>query len=137
MFEVRVVGFFYCAGIAVWMVGCSAKQEADRPANVTQGAAFVRGAKVGWWQHCRTGSESEKTQCTIWNAGGQVLYEGAFVPYDEGPNPTATDLEIPTDPKYPGPDRVCLRNGRILIPESEFDRLKRFFDWITGKRQAP
>ena len=126
-----------CTGLIMRVMGCAVNHESSRPPNVSGNAVLVRGAKVGWWQSCSIDNAERKVHCTIWNAGGHVLYEDVFVPYDEGPAPTASELQIPTDPKYPGPDRICLHNGRILIPQSEFSRLKRFFDWATGKRAAP
>jgi hypothetical protein len=41
--------------------------------------------------------------CAIWNEGGQVLYDGVFIPYDDGPLPTASELKIPEDPEVPWP----------------------------------
>jgi hypothetical protein len=52
---------------------------------------------------------------------------------DQGRLPDASELKIVASQKYPGPDRVCLEDGRILIPASQFERLRPFFDWITGK----
>jgi hypothetical protein len=35
-----------------------------------------------------------------------------------------------------GPDRIALRNGRILIPKAREAEMKRFLDRLTGKRQT-
>jgi hypothetical protein len=78
---------------------CRSAIERNQPANVPQGATFVRGAKVGWWQQCRMGSTRAIITCAIWNEGGQVLYD-VFIPYDDGPLPTprvehSARLEVP------------------------------------------
>ena len=39
--------------------------------------------------------------------------------------------------RHPGPDRIVLRNGRILLPSSRFPELKKFVDWLKGKTSSP
>jgi len=60
-----------------------------------------------------------------------------FFPYDGRAGPSAEQLSISTNPTFPGPDRVFLSNGRILLPRSRFDELKKFVDWLEGKATQP
>ena len=68
-----------------------------------------------------TGAESGyPAQSTIWNGGGTVLETGAFLQYDSGVPPTHEELKIDSAPTFPGPDRIVLSSGRILLPNSRF-----------------
>jgi hypothetical protein len=128
-----------------WLVGvlfllcaaCAQNPEANRPKDVASDAVFVRGAKIGWWQKCAASENGQPVQCTIWNGAGSVLETGAFLPYDGGAPPTTEELKIDSDPTFPGPDRIVLRNGRILLPSSRFPELKKFVDWLKGKTSSP
>jgi hypothetical protein len=121
----------------IFLHGCRSV-EPQRPSNVPKETVLVGAGKVGgWWQRCTVEPHSGATFCSIWNAGGLVLNEGIFVPYDQGPAVTADELQIPRVARLPGSDRVCLQNGRILVPRSQFDRMKRFLDWSTGKAATP
>jgi hypothetical protein len=60
-----------------------------------------------------------------------------FLPYDGGTQPTGEELKIATYPLFPGPDRIFLINGRVLLPRSRFDELKKFVDWLNGKVVKP
>ena len=89
----------------------------------------------GWWQHCAYDSERNVNSCNIWNRGGLILAEGEFVAYDRG-GPAKTDELLISDAES-GPDRVSLQNGRILIPKAREAEMRRFVDWLKGKRQTP
>ena len=116
---------------------CTYNQDVIRPKSVPANAVFVRGAKIGWWQQCAPSEHDQPAQCRIWNGGGAVLESEAFLPDDGGAPPTAEELKITSDPTFPGPDRIVLSNGRILLPSSRFDELKKFVDWLKGKRNSP
>ena len=117
--------------------GCSRKSSVVRPANVPSEATYVAGAKVGWWQQCEPATGGQPVHCRIWNGAGLNLVDEGFLPYDGGPPPKAEELKISSDPTFPGPDRICLSNGRVLLPQSRFDELKKFVDWLNGKRGQP
>jgi len=106
--------------------------ERSRPRNVPKGAAHV-GPAIGWWQYCVYDPERNMDTCRIWNRGGLILEEGEFVPYDGGSPAKAETLQI--SDVISGPDRIALRNGRILIPKSREVEMKHFLDSVTGKRQ--
>jgi hypothetical protein len=116
---------------------CTRKSEMVRPEGVSADAVFVRGGKVGWWQQCTLPTGGQAVHCRIWNGAGLVLEDEEFLPYDEGARPGAEELMISADPTFPGPDRIILKNGRVLLPRSRFNELKKFVDWLNGKRSAP
>lgn len=97
----------------IFLSGCQRVDSQTRPANVPQGALRVGGGKAGWWQQCVANPGDGAIRCSIWNGGGEVLHAEAFVPYDQDGPVSADGPQIPPDAKLPGPDRVCLRNGRI------------------------
>ena len=108
-----------------------------RPQGVPVEATFVKGAKTGWWQHCRPSPGNVGVHCQIWNGAGLVLVDEEFLPYDGGPAPLAEELKIPSDANFAGPDRFFLANKRVLLPRSRFDELKKFVDWLEGKASQP
>ena len=118
------------AGFALLLsVSCNHYEEPIRPKDVPADAAYVAGTKVGgWWQQCTIREPHQAPHCRIWNRGGLLLFDEEFLPYDLGPLPIATELQIPTYSWFPGPDRVVLSNKRILFPRSRFDELRRWLD---------
>lgn len=108
--------------------------EYHRPQNVPKDAVYVV-TSMGFWQHCRYDSGRQIDQCRIWNRSGLVLVEGDFVPYDGGLPATQDQLQI-VDAES-GPDRIALRNNRMLIPKSREAQMRRFLDWLNGKRATP
>ena len=131
----RVLGL---AGVLLLCFACDHKSAVVRPADVPQEATYVLGGKLGgWWQQCMSATD-QAVHCRIWNGAGLVLEDEEFMPYDGGTPPTTDELKISTDPAVPGgPDRIFLSNGRILLPQSRFDELKKFVDWLQGKSAQP
>jgi hypothetical protein len=127
----------YCAVTLLFSCACTRRPDVDRPEGVPVDAVFVRGAKVGWWQQCGPVKAGQAVHCRIWNGAGLILEDEEFLPYDGRSTATAEELKISPDPTFPGPDRIFLTNGRILLPRSRFDELKIFVDWLEGKRSAP
>ncbi len=105
-----------------------------RPANVPSDATLVDQPKGGLWQHCIFEPETNTDRCQIYNWRGGLLYDEAFLAYDGAGAVAQVDLKIPGYAALSGPDRVCLANGRILIPRSRYEEVKRHLDWATGKR---
>lgn len=131
---------FSRSGFAAALLLCSAcnhKSDVVRPDSVPADAIFVRGGKIGWWQQCKAGSSGQPVHCRIWGGAGGVLADEEFLPYDGGPPPTADELKIAADTTFPGPDRIILTNNRVLLPQSRFDELKKFVDWLKGKSDKP
>ncbi len=108
-----------------------------RPANVPSDAALVDQAKGGLWQHCIYDAGANADRCQIYNWRGGLLYDEVFLAYDGRGVVAQGDLKIPGYASLSGPDRICLANGRILIPKSRYDEVKRHLDWATGKRAQP
>jgi hypothetical protein len=104
------------------LFGCS---EPNRPPGVTPGAVRIDGAKTYYWQLCRTG-QGVQIHCTVWNGDATILKDETYLPLDEGPTPKEADLAIRPAKICSGPYQVCLTNGRVLLPESQFEQLKNF-----------
>ena len=115
---------------------CTRRPDAVRPDGVSVDAVFVSGAKHGWWQQCTPAKTGQAVHCRIWNGEGLILEDEDFLPYDGESTVAAEELKISPDSTFPGPDRILLTNGRILLPRSRFDELKIFVDWLAGKRSA-
>jgi hypothetical protein len=107
-----------------------------RPSNVPADSVYVVGPKVGWWQRCWYDPKEDVDYCQSFNQVGVVLLNEVFLPYDGGKAARQSELEILTDTDLTGPDYVCLKNGRILVPKSHFEQIKRFLDWSTGKSKT-
>jgi hypothetical protein len=117
---------------------CGRRSEAIRPAEVPVDATYVTGGKAGgWWQQCTVSKTTEAAHCRIWNGAGLILENEDFLPYDGGAPPAADDLKVSPDPTFPGPDRIFLTNGRVLLPSSRFNDLKKFVDWLNGNASQP
>ncbi len=62
--------------------GCGREPGPVRPDDVPPDAAFVGGGKIGgWWQDCNLAT-AQAAHCRIWNAGGLLLRDEEFLPYD-------------------------------------------------------
>jgi hypothetical protein len=137
MFRMKVANQSRVAVGAVALVmfqgGCA---KPVRPSNVAADAVAISGSKTVWWQQCVISDADASTHCRIWNAGGLVLYDETFLPYDERTPLTKGDLMIALEPTFPGPDRIWLTNGRVLLPQSRFKELQKFVDWLNGKRST-
>jgi hypothetical protein len=101
-----------------------------RPDSVSTNAVYVSGAKVGWWQECSIVASRSTVRCQIWNGAGFELVNDEFLPYDGGPTPRPEELTIASNVTFPGPDRIFLSNGRVLLPRSRFSELKGCIDWL-------
>ena len=110
---------------------CGPNPNPVRPRGVPIDAVLIMSTKIGWWQHCAIMAEGQGVQCRIWNGLGLILENEEFLPYDGKVTPRADELRISPDPTFPGPDRIFLTNGRVLLPKSRFERLKKFVDWLN------
>jgi hypothetical protein len=135
----RIIFRYFGVAVALLLCfACGRRSDVVRPAEVPSDATYVAGGKVGgWWQQCSAATGGQPVHCRIWNGAGLILVDEEFLPYDGGAPPAAEELMISADPTFPGPDRIILKNGRVLLPRSRFDELKKFVDWLNGKRSAP
>ena len=100
-------------------IACAHKPPDARPASVPPEATFVSGGKSGAsWQMCRLANAGDTIYCRIWNEAGSIVYDDQFVPLDGSAVPTIEQLQIDRQPLSPGPDRVVLKDGRVLVPKS-------------------
>lgn len=104
----------------VALLGCSSP---SRPPSVAADATWVETSKTGLWQQCEV-TDTQTIHCTVWNAGGVVLMDEPYLPLDGGPPPSAKDLRLK---KTGGGYEVRLTNGRILAPQSLFQRMKALY----------
>lgn len=120
------------------LFSCSSRDvPPTRPANVPASATYVPGGKVGgWWQYCAI-DDQHQTHCIVWNAVGLKLHDEVFLPYDQGVAVTEGEAEIASHWEFPGDDRVRLKNGRVLLPRSRFEEVKRFLDRLYGRTSTP
>jgi len=115
------------------LVGC----EPARPNNIPQDSVLVTGADEHWWERCSYDQKENLDHCQIFNAGGDVIWNEAFLPYDGGKAANETDLMIDSNARLKSWQFVCLKNGRILLPKSQFEKFKEFLDRRTGKSRTP
>jgi hypothetical protein len=66
-----------------------------------------------------------QNHCDIFNAGGELLYSGVFRRYEGTGVVPETELKIA---QGGGEQWVELENGEILIPESDYERIKKFLN---------
>ena len=119
----RTLSISASTAILLCGVGCS---EPKRPSGVPLAATRVEGAKTGYWQVCHVDQRVE-IHCTVWNDGGTVLKDETYLPLEEGPTPQERELQIRArEICRGGPYLVCLTNGRVLLPQSQFEQLKAF-----------
>jgi len=111
--------------------------ESRRPANVPADATLVDQAKGGVWKCCTFDPQKMVNRCEIYNWGGHILIDEEFIPYDGGGPVPAAELRIPKYSPLAERDTIYLQNGRILLPRSQFERLKKEVDWLKGKRLNP
>jgi hypothetical protein len=117
----------------LWLEGCMP----SRPSNVPADSVYIVGADVGWWQRCSYDPKEDVDYCQIYNLGGRVLFDEVFLPYDGGKAAKEDELKIVSRSNLTGPYYVCLENGRILIPKSDFENQKRFIDWRLSRHGDP
>lgn len=98
-----------------------------RPEDVSANAVFVKGSKAGWWQSCVKVGPGAIT-CRVVSISGQTLLNEEFLPYDGGPLPATADLVLDPDCRYSSAYRICLKNGRILLPRSMYRESKELLD---------
>jgi len=120
--SVSLIGafLFFCGSLT----GC----KPERPSGVPSDATWVPGPKTAWWQRCSYDKNRNVDNCQTFNAAGTVLEDEVYLPYDGGKPASPSELVIDPDARLAGPYIICLKNGRILLPQSGFASQKRFVD---------
>jgi hypothetical protein len=94
----------------------------SRPANVPKSATLVL---MGWshfWQECRFDSTQHQDTCRIYSGNGVILHDEVFLPLNGGGAIQEDQLRIaPGGNSY----SVHLLNGVVLIPQKNFDEIRR------------
>jgi hypothetical protein len=103
-----------------------------RPTNVpTDAIPIPYIAKSRLWAKCWT--ENTQTRCRIFNGAGKLLHDDVFVSYAQGTSVAASDLEIV--PERSGADYLWLKNGDILLPETNYSGHRQSMEQIIQKMQ--
>ena len=108
------------------LLSCQVANRPARPANVPADAVREPGGKTQWWIRCEY--RRNDNVCQVYNAGGIVLRNEIYRPYDGGGPVRPEDLKIDPHHSIGVPYVVYLKNGRVLLPSSDFDRQKQFLD---------
>jgi hypothetical protein len=88
-----------------------------KPANVPDDAVPIPYiAKSRLWAKCWV--EGTDTRCRIFSSAGKPLQDDVFVRYADKASVAASDLVIV--PERSGPDHLWLKNGEILLPETNY-----------------
>ena len=119
---------FILAGIAVCAVGFYLMafvipNHPSKPGNVPKSATLVFGGFTHFWQECWFDAARQLDRCRIYNAGGVILRGDVFLPESGGAAISADQLQIV--PGVNAESVVHLSNGSVLIPEKNFDAIKR------------
>lgn len=102
--------------------------EYRRPKSVPPDAILVSSGKGGWWKRCIYDEKRDVDRCEVFNWRGGILLNEVFLPYDGGPPIPKAELRISRKPREPVDYSIELENGRILLPQSRFKKLKAFMD---------
>jgi hypothetical protein len=89
---------------------------------------------MNWWQMCSYDANQNTDKCQVFNAGGKLILDENFLPYDGGRTPVSSELRIDGSASLAGPYIICLTNGRILLPKSHYASLKSFVDSRLKRR---
>ena len=109
---------------SLFLCGC----EPTRPSDVPGDAIYVPGGKTGWWERCSYEKNQDLDKCQTFNAEGVVMEDEVYLPYDGGRPLLSSELVIDPDGRVAGPYIICLKNGRILLPQSHFASDKKYVD---------
>jgi hypothetical protein len=105
----------------------------SRPNRVPDDAVPAEGAKTTWWQVCKINGNGRGVICQIYNNNGRILYDEEFIPYDGNSIVDPSELVVARECRYAAPTRICLSNGKILIPRSRFEDEKTLLDRIVKR----
>lgn len=114
--------------LLVAMTGCS--RAPVRPQGVPTSSVFVPAAKGGYWHTCRLDQTDQECRCTIYLGDGRIVYDEVFLPYEGSTPIEEKDLKITPDGTG---DTVKLANGRLLLPQSDYKKVKLYWNWRLGK----
>ena|SRR5689334_22205035 len=108
--------------------------EPDKPSSVPTAAVLVRLPKNYWWKYCWYEPVDSQDHCRVFNRVGDLITDDIFLPYDGGPPLQPSELQI--DSQLSFGDWVWLKNGRILLPQSNFARVKSLLNGIAPQPKS-
>lgn len=121
----RCASFSGVFALSLLVQACSSTNpEPPRPKNVPLDAVRLGHAKGP--QRAVCSFEKAVNRCRVFNAGGVLLRDDVFLPYDGGPAVPAADLRIRWQCSQI--DSLCLENGRYLLPRTDFERHKELLE---------
>src|SRR5579862_3851107 len=113
------------ASSCMLICGC----QPERPVGVPADSSYMVGGKeTWWWERCFYDSTHNVDRCQSFNKNGLVLEDEVYLPFDGGKPALPSELVIDPGAKLTGPYVICLKNGRILLPQSDFANQMRFVD---------
>jgi hypothetical protein len=103
-----------------------------RPANVPDDAVPIPYiAKSRLWAKCWV--EGMDTRCRIFNGAGELLQDDVFVTYARRTSVAASDLVVV--PERSGADYLWLKNGEMLLPQTNYPEHRRNAEKIVQSLQ--
>ena len=104
------------------------------PRSVPAGAVEIPMiAKSHGWAMCSI--EGSQARCRVFNQKGETITDDVFLPFDGGVAPSAAELTI--EPFETSPDYVRLKNGRLLLPRTNFAEHKAFAERMLAPPTTP
>jgi hypothetical protein len=89
---------------------------------VPQSATLVLAGWDHFWQMCWFDTVLKQDRCRIYGGGGAILRDDVFLPSNGGGAIQGDQLTIAPGG---GADTVQLANGIVLIPQTNFDEIRR------------
>lgn len=83
-------------------------------------------SKTHGWVKCAI--ERSETRCQVFNPGGETITDDVFLAIDGGSAITVNELNI--DANRTGTTYVRLKNGRLLLPRTNFEEHKAFAERV-------
>jgi hypothetical protein len=94
----------------------------SRPHAVPKSATLVFMNFTHYWQECWFDTSMRQDRCRIYNANGEILNEGVFLPIDGAPAFKGDKLRIVQGGNSYSVHLAC---GAVLIPQQHFDETRR------------
>ncbi len=150
-----IAGIAFVVGVVLlevdyWWVNIEPK----RPGNISGDAVFIPSlptafpvSRTGDWVNCWFDREKAVDLCRVADAGGRLLYEGAFLPYEGRAPVPEQDMMIDSETTNKGWFQravwvggelvpvVTLRNGQVLIPKDSYAAGKKRLDELRGAQK--
>jgi hypothetical protein len=124
----------YIASLLIAGLTFGCRYTPTRPANVPANATPIAIPHGYDWDYCWVDKTLNVNKCRIYNRGGDFLYGGVFLRYEGTGVVPEEALKIT---QHGGEAWIELQNGVILIPESNYVRVKNILDFMNGRRSHP